>query len=154
MVGEKLSYWRDEAAIPDGEYWEHWDSAPWQADVWNILKTEKEITSYIPYEIYSYLQDDTVDYLLDMDLTSLEDNGSGEENLGIQHWEIHGNTFWLEYGWKQEDIGEEYLYVVSTIEEESDDMLLTVLCERGNGKVIVKVYYLVANYDVQFETIY
>lgn len=34
--------WRDGAEIPSAEYWEHWDSAPWQADCWHILRIHKE----------------------------------------------------------------------------------------------------------------
>lgn len=148
LVGEKLSYWRDEVEIPDGEYWEYWDSAPWQADVWNLLEIEKKITGYTPYETYSYLQDDSIDYILEMNLISLEDNCSDEENFEAQHWSINGKTTWPKYGWKQEYAGENYFYVVSAVDEESDDMLLTVICEKGDKKLIVKVYYLSANYNI------
>lgn len=151
LVGENLSYWSDGVEIPNGEYWKQWDSAPWQADCWNLLKLKKEIISYTPYETYSYLQDDSVDYLSDVDLISLENNSAEEESFGIQHWLVNGRTFQLEYGWEKEQAGEKYFYVVSTIDEESKDMLLTVLCKRGNEKVIVKVYYLVANYYIQFD---
>ena len=151
LVGENLSYWSDEVEIPNGEYWKHWDSAPWQADCWNSLKLKKEIISYTPYETYNYLQDDSVDYLSDVDLISLENNSADEESFGIQHWFINGRTSRLEYGWEEEQAGEKYLYVVSTVDEESKDMLLTVLCESGNEKMIVKIYYLVANYNIQFD---
>ena len=151
LVGEKLSYWCDEAEMPNGKYWEYWDSAPWQADVWDLLKIEKETTGYTPYELYSYSQDDSVDYLSDMNLISLADNCAEEENFEIQYWSINGKVFWLKYRWKQEYAGEKYFYVAATVDEESDDMLLTVLCEKENEKVIVKVYYLAANYNIQFE---
>lgn len=149
LVGGNLSYWSDEVEIPNEEYWKHWDSTPWQADCWNSLKLKKEIISYTPYEIYSYLQDDSVDYLADVDFISLENNTTGEERFGIQYWFINGRTSQLEYGWEQ--AGKKYFYVVSTVDEESKDMLMTVLCERGNEKEIVKAYYLVANYNIQFD---
>lgn len=148
LVGENLSYWNEEVEIPDEEYWKHWDSTPWQADCWDSLRLKKEIISYTPYETYSYLQDDSVDYLSDIDLISLENNSAEEESFGIQHWFVNGRTFRLEYGWEKEQAGKKYFYVVSTIDEVSKDMLMTVLCERGNEKMIVKVYYLVANYKV------
>lgn len=151
LVGENLSYWSDEVKIPDGEYWKHWDSAPWQADCWNLLKLKQEIVSYTPYETYSYLQDDSVDYLSDVDLIALENNSTEEKSFGIQHWFVNGRNSQFVYEWEKEQTGEKYFYVVSTIDEESEDMLLTVLCERGNEKIIVKVYYLVANYNIQFD---
>ena len=43
------------------------------------MKIEEEITGYTPYETYSNLQDDSVDYLLDVNPISLEDNCSEEE---------------------------------------------------------------------------
>lgn len=151
LVGENLSYWNDEVEIPDGEYWKHWDSAPWEADCWNSLELKKEIISYTPYETYSYLQDDSVDYLSDVDLISLENNSEEGKSFGVQQWFVNGRNSKLEYGWEKEQAGEKYFYVVSTFDEESEDMLLTVLCERDNEKMIVKVYYLVANYNIQFD---
>lgn len=152
LVGENLSYWRDGIEIPDGEYWELWDAAPWQADCWNSLEIKREITDYTPFETYSCLQDETVDYLLNVNLIALENNSIEEEKLGVQSWSVNGRTSWLEYAWEEEYAGEKYFYVVSTIDDESDDMLLTVLCDNENGKKkIMKVYYLSANYNIWFE---
>lgn len=46
LVGAELSCWNEEAEIPDRDYWEKWDSAPWQADVWDVLEIEETNNGY------------------------------------------------------------------------------------------------------------
>lgn len=150
---EEITWWNDEVEIPWTLYDTIGDDACWKHLVmWRIP------TEYTPYEIYSNVQDESIDYLENIDLDCMEfsDDIEKVEVTPYSYYKWHTDTVSLEiqYGWERSYNEEQYLYVVSerwtsrSIYLESWDKQLLIMHRTEDGAwEIVKVYYLMANYD-------
>lgn len=154
LMGEILSCWNDNAEIPNLSYWEN-DSVLGQDPCWNELEVVKVVTNYTPYEMYSNTQNDSVNYLENINWETLEDNNEERINLNLSTWITDSINFELCYGWEKFNHNEQYLYVVAhsyfeRTSREEHDHVLTVLHQTANGMwEIVKSYYLAANYSIE-----
>lgn len=153
IMGDQLTCWNDDAEMPD---WEN-ELVPGQTDCWNTLSIEREVTSYTPHELYSNSQDMAMDVLSQVDLTDLSQNAERELYDLRGSWETEHNIFQVRYVWTVYDETEEYEYVISEFSEfypfqdVNEDLVLTVTRKTADGmQEIVKVYYLAANYKMNF----
>lgn len=138
-----------------------------EAGGWGTLRLDWTITGYTPYETYSNTQDDSIDFLENINWETLEDQDAVQVEIKtddsrmigaaspIYIWTIEGmdtdteNTdFRLRYGWERYYEGEQYLYVVINeyAQRRSMDMGLVILHQTEDEMwEIVKAYYLTIN---------
>lgn len=150
LSDECITWWNDEVKIP-------WRSAAIIGGdpCWNSLSIEKIPTEYTPYEIYSNVQDESIDYLENINL-DCKDFSNDIEKVEINSFGWHTDEVSLstKYGWERSYDGEQYLYVITErwtsrrIYLESWDNQLIIMHQTEDGAwEIVKVYYLMTNYD-------
>lgn len=135
------------------------DNPCWNRVVWRELPTE-----YTLYELYSNVQDDSIDFLENISLDVWEfDNyikneierveiESSDDSYYNVWWETDRGWVSPEYGWERSYHGEQYLYVVTEELIDSDtrtcDYQLLIMHETQDGAwEIDKVYYLMMGYD-------
>lgn len=113
-------------------------------------------TEYTPYEIYSNVQDELIDYLENINLDCKEFSNDIEkvEIKSSFGWDTDVVGLSVQYGWERSYDGEQYLYVITKrwtdrrIYLESWDNQLIIMHQTEDGTwEIVKVYYLMTNYD-------
>ena len=154
LMGEILSCWNNDTEIPNLSYWEN-DLVLGQDPCWYELEIVKTVTNYTPYEMYSNTQEDSFDYLENINWETIEDINAERVNLNLSTWITNSINFELCYGWEKFNDDEQYLYVVARsyyerTSREEHDGVLTVLHQTDNGMwEIVKSYYLAANYDIK-----
>ena len=152
---DNLSYWNDKAE-PD---WARIAASPipGQESCWTAVRISREVTDYTPYVVYS---DDTqgdifpLSEKVDLEVFEEENTKKVEIESYSDSWHIEGYRLDLIRGWEGEYNNEDYKLVTATIysrRAEIGDVVLTILKEDGNEMKIVKIYYLAANYDFQFE---
>ncbi len=153
LLGNVLAYWNDEVESPVLSYWKH-DGVLGYDDCWNELEIQKTIISYTPYEIYTNVQDNTIDYLTDIDLETLKCNDAEEVGIEDYCWYFDDicldiEDIWLSYG------EEQHLYVIAHVslgkndKSENDRILMILDQTEGDKWEFAKVYYLAANYNLQ-----
>lgn len=153
LFGNVLAYWNDEIECPDLSYWER-DGILGYDDCWNELEIQKTVISYTPYEIYTNPQDDTTDYLEDVDLETLRGNDAEDVAIESNYWNIDDFHLTIEDSWLSHG-EEQYLYVITDTrtgrndKSEDDRILITLHQTEDEVWEITKVYYMVADYDIQ-----
>lgn len=155
LMSDCLTYWNSEAEEPKN--WKDYP-APGQAECWIRLLIEKKVTGYAPLEVYR-LESEFTDYLKNVDLTNLESNGTEDiESSAWAYWKGEANTFLVRYAWTQRIEGEEYRYIVSEIISGTDyksDLLLAVCRQTKDERMeVIALYYLMANYEIEFSEKY
>lgn len=151
--GTALYWWNDEIETPkpnqiliDGN------------PCWNTLVVEQMPSEYTPYELYSNVQDESIDFLdtINLDCMEFEDNDVERVEIDIPRgrWNLENVIISPRYGWERSYEGEQYLYVVTEkydrlyIYLESLDKQLVIMRQTEEGSwEIVKVYYLMAGFD-------
>lgn len=159
LLGSRLAYWNDEAEIPGLSYWNNEDVVLGQDECWNELSLRRHVTGYTPYEIYSNAPDSSIDFLEAVDLETLTVNHAEEKDFDgvIQTYGNSAHSFRFFGGWQISYEGVNYLYATGYIYNQQDklgesDRALFVMLENEDGSCeVVKVYYMGANYDLQFE---
>lgn len=150
---EEITWWNDEVEIP----WKQ-GATIGSDSCWKHLRMCWEPAGYTSYEIYSNVQDESIDYLEDIDLDCMEFSGDIEKveitPSGYYNWHTDTVSLDIQYGWERSYNEEQYLYVVSKrwtnrriYLESWDRQLLILRRTEGGAWEIVKVYYLLANYD-------
>lgn len=161
--GNILSCWNDEVETvrPNGAVIEE-DNPCWNRVVWRKLPTE-----YTLYELYSNVQDDSIDFLENISLDYGEYNDyiiNEIERVEIESsdgsyynvwWETDRGRISPRYGWERSYNGEQYLYVATAefiggIDSDvftGDDQLIIMHKTQDGAWEIDKVYYLMTGYD-------
>ncbi len=153
LSGGYLTWWNDEVELP-------WQASGKRGDdpCWNNLWMQDTPVKYIPYEIYSNVQDESIDYLEDVSFYSREIIFNDTEKVEIAPtvWnkDISGPRLFTDCGWKRSYDGEQYLYVLTSYEISRPtyltdwDRQLIILRQTEDGAwEIVKVYYLMMIYN-------
>lgn len=166
--GINILYYQDRYYLLSGGYLTWWNDEvelPWQASgkrgndpCWNNLWMQDTPVKYIPYEIYSNVQDESIDYLEDVSFYSREIIFNDTEKVEIAPtvWnkDISGSRLFTDCGWKRSYDGEQYLYVLTSYDISRPtyltdwDRQLIILRQTEDGAwEIVKVYYLMMIYN-------
>ncbi len=160
LLDSRLACWNNEEEMPGLLYWNTQDVVLGQDDCWYELRINRRTINYTPYEIYSNESNAPIDYLQEVDLNTLAINDAEEK---IFHGEIltgegnNAHAFRFFSGWQLSYDKERYLYATGSILRQYDalgenDKMLAIMRQKEDGSwEIVKVYYLAANYDIQFE---
>lgn len=131
---------------------------------WNRVVLAQFPSEYTLYELYSNVQDDSIDFLenISLDCEEFEDYINNDiERVKVESSEISDNVWWEtdrgtinpKYGWERSNNGEQYLYVVTKefIESsyaDSCDYQLVIMHQTQDGAwEIDKVYYLMKGFD-------
>ncbi|MDE6743862.1 MAG: M56 family metallopeptidase [Lachnospiraceae bacterium] len=166
--GIDILYYKDRYYLFSGRYLTWWNEEvelPWQESdrigndpCWNNLWMEHTRVKYTPYEIFSNVQDESIDYLEDISFDSMEIIFNDTEKIDI------APTGWNKsiltnpnlvpiYGWERSYDGEQYLYVLTSADNrriylDDWDKQLIILRQTEDGAwEVVKVYYLMTNYN-------
>lgn len=151
--GRYLTWWNDEVEIP----WQESDRIG-NDPCWNNLWMQHTPVKYIPYEIYSNVQDESIDYLVDISFDSREIifNDTEKVEIAPTAWnkDLSGPRLFTNCGWKRSYDGEQYLYVLTSDDVSKPayladwDQQLIILRQTEDGAwEIVKVYYLMMIYN-------
>ncbi len=155
LLGNKLSYCKGEISNVD---WETED-IPMKADCWESIELHTKIIDYMPIESYSQIQDDSIDFLENIDLADIKSNGEIIDEISwcVENKEVNyysNKSFATYISWIQNHNGKEYKYVISRIRDGVfcyDDKILTIFKHTADEQLeVVKMYYLVANVRYDF----
>lgn len=151
--GDALRWWNDEVetvrpndALIDGN------------PCWNTMVLAKSPTEYTPYELYSNVQDESIDFLDNINLDCMEFHDTDVEKIEIEsshyHWKTNTVPLYIKYGFERSYDGEQYLYVITEEETRaysflaSSDKQIIIMHQTEEGAwKIVKVYYLMAGFN-------
>lgn len=135
--GSALRWWNDEVetvrpndALIDGN------------PCWNTMVLAKSPTEYTPYELYSNVQDESIDFLENISLDCMKFHDTDDESIDFldninldcmefhdtdvekieiessyYHWKTNTVPLYIKYGFERSYDGEQYLYVIT--EEET-----------------------------------
>ncbi len=160
LLDSRLACWNNEEEMPGLSYWNTEDVVLGQDDCWYELRINRRITNFTPYEIYGNEPNAPIDYLQEVDLNTLAINHAEEKNFQGEIWTGEGNNahgFCFFKGWQLSFDEERYLYATGSILCQYDalgenDKMLVIMKQKEDGSwEIVKVYYMMANYEMQFE---
>lgn len=109
---------------------------------WNTLVLAKSPTEYTPYELYSNVQDESIDFLENISLDCMKFHDTDDESIDFldninldcmefhdtdvekieiesshYHWKTNTVPLYIKYGFERSYDGEQYLYVIT--EEET-----------------------------------
>lgn len=151
--GRYLTWWNDEVELP----WQE-SGSRFNDPCWNNLWMEHTPMKYTPYEIFSSVQDESIDYMEDISFDSIEIIFNDTEKVDIAQtgWNKGGAPDLItDCGWKRSYNGEQYLYVLTWIYHSRptylngwEDKQLIILRQTEDGAwEIVKVYYLMTKYN-------
>lgn len=153
--GNNLRWWNDEIETPQPN--------PALIDgnpCWNTIAMAQLPTEYTLYELYSNVQDESIDFLENISLDcegfiNFINNDVEKVEVESSHiwWQTDTGTISPRYGWEKSYNGEQYLYVVTEIYShayiylESWDKQLVIMHQTQDGAwEIDKVYYLMAGF--------
>ena len=153
LMGNNLTFWNNEAEVPD---WKN-SLIPGQEECWNTLSIKNIITDYTPMKVYGDMENEAIDYLESVDFVNPYNNAAEDiASSSGSCWYGKNNSFQARYVWTEMKGEEEYQYIVSEFTggtNYQDDLLLTVCRCTTTGRLeVVALYYLIANYQMEFLT--
>ena len=124
---------------------------------WNTMVLAKSPTEYTPYELYSNVQDESIDFLEGISFNCEEFSNNDVEKIEIESsqycWYTDAVPLSIKYGFERSYDGEQYLYVIteeatraySFLASWDKQIIIMHQTEEGAWE-IVKVYYLMTGF--------
>ncbi len=151
--GGVLRWWNDEvetvrpnSALIDGN------------PCWNTIVLAQSLAEYSPYELYSNVQDESIDFLEGISLNCEEFRNNDVEKIEIKmsgfYWYSGTVPLSIEYGFEKSYDEEQYLYVITeewtraySYLKSCDKQIIIMRRTEDGAWEVVKVYYLMAGFN-------
>ncbi len=125
---------------------------------WNTISLVQSPTEYTPYELYSNVQDESIDFLEGISLNCEEFRNNDVEKIEIEPsrycWYTDTVPLSIKYGFEKSYDGEQYLYVITEEETRAysflaswDKQIIIMHRTEDGAWEVVKVYYLMAGFN-------